>query len=212
MNSFGFDTSVMVRSRVLRKFDEQMGSMIQQDMEEHGVHFIERSNPTSYFCLFIHSLTHSITKLEDGRLCVQWIVNNVTKKEDVFDTVLFATGRIAATAGLNLETVNIHPDKNTGKIKCPKHETTEVPNIHVIGDAREGNLELTPVAIKQGKLLANRLFGNSTKHVDYNLVPTTIFTPLEYSSVGLTEEEATQKFNNDIDVYHMRYCWFGLVM
>lgn len=48
LNSFGFDTSVMVRSRVLRKFDEQMGNMIQQDMESHGVHFIERSLPSSY--------------------------------------------------------------------------------------------------------------------------------------------------------------------
>lgn len=46
LNSFGFDTSVMVRSRVLRKFDEQMGNLIQQDMETHGVHFIERSLPS----------------------------------------------------------------------------------------------------------------------------------------------------------------------
>lgn len=47
LNSFGYDTSVMVRSRVLRKFDEQMGQLIQEDMERHGVHFLERSLPSS---------------------------------------------------------------------------------------------------------------------------------------------------------------------
>lgn len=48
LNSFGFDTSVMVRSRVLRKFDEQMGDLIQKDLESKGVHFHERSLPSSY--------------------------------------------------------------------------------------------------------------------------------------------------------------------
>lgn len=47
LHSFGFDTNVMVRSRVLRKFDEQMGDLIQADMERRGVHFLERSLPTS---------------------------------------------------------------------------------------------------------------------------------------------------------------------
>ena len=47
LHSFGFDTSVMVRSHVLRKFDEQMGDLIQADMERRGVHFLERSLPTS---------------------------------------------------------------------------------------------------------------------------------------------------------------------
>lgn len=48
LNSFGFDTSVMVRSRVLRRFDEQMGDLIQRDMENRGIHFIERSLPTAW--------------------------------------------------------------------------------------------------------------------------------------------------------------------
>ena len=108
------------------------------------------------------------------------MVNNVTKKEDVFDTVLFATGRIAATQDLHLENIHLTAEPDSGKIICPTGETTRIPTIHVIGDARYGNLELTPVAIKQGKLLADRLFDNSTKQMDYSLIPTTIFTPLEY--------------------------------
>ena len=193
----------MVRSRVLRKFDEQMGDLIQQDLEGKGVHFLERSLPTSYpHC----NLLNRISKLEDGRLKVEWMVNNVTKKEDIFDTVMFATGRQAATADLNLSAVGLIPEPGSGKLVCPSGETTRVPNIHVIGDARHGNLELTPVAIKQGKLLADRLFDNSTKEMDYSLIPTTIFTPLEYSCVGMTEEEALKEIGgNQLDIYHMRY-------
>ena len=193
LNSFGFDTSVMVRSRVLRKFDQQMGDLVQKHMERHGVRFLERSLPTS------------IEKLADGKLRVQWLVNSVTKKEDVFDTVLFATGRRANTASLNLSAVNLFAEPGSGKIVCCSGETTRVPSIHVIGDARYGNPELTPVAVKQGTLLADRLFGGKTKEMDYSLIPTTVFTPLEYSSVGLTEEEALERIGGDrIDVYHMR--------
>lgn len=134
------------------------------------------------------------------------MINNVTKKEDIFDTVMFATGRQAATGDLNLSAVGLIPEPGSGKLICPAGETTRVPNIHVIGDARHGNLELTPVAIKQGKLLADRLFDNSSKQMDYSLIPTTIFTPLEYSCVGMTEEEALKEIGgNQLDIYHMRY-------
>ncbi len=190
LNSFGYDTSVMVRSRVLRRFDEQMAQLIQEDMTNHGVHFLERSLPDR------------ISKEADGKLLVEWTVNNVTKRQDVFDTVMFATGRRACTDELNLSAVKLFAEPDSGKIVCPAGETTRVPNIHVIGDARYGNPELTPVAIKQGKLLADRLFGGSSKQMDYSLIPTTVFTPLEYSCVGMTEEEAVKSAS--VDVYHMK--------
>ena len=190
LNSFGYDTSVMVRSRVLRRFDEQMAQLIQEDMTNHGVHFLERSLPDR------------ISKEADGKLLVEWTVNNVTKRQDVFDTVMFATGRRACTDELNLSAVKLFAEPDSGKIVCPAGETTRVPNIHVIGDARYGNPELTPVAIKQGKLLADRLFVGSSKQMDYSLIPTTVFTPLEYSCVGMTEEEAVKSAS--VDVYHMK--------
>ena len=190
LNSFGYDTSVMVRSRVLRRFDEQMAQLIQEDMTNHGVHFLERSLPDR------------ISKEADGKLLVEWTVNNVTKRQDVFDTVMFAAGRRACTDELNLSAVKLFAEPDSGKIVCPAGETTRVPNIHVIGDARYGNPELTPVAIKQGKLLADRLFGGSSKQMDYSLIPTTVFTPLEYSCVGMTEEEAVKSAS--VDVYHMK--------
>lgn len=147
-----------------------------------------------------------LERAADGRIRVRWTVNNVTPKEDCFDTVMFATGRRACTDALNLPAVKLFAEPGTGKIVCPAGETTRVSNIHVIGDARFGNPELTPVAIKQGKLLADRLFGGSTAQMDYRLIPTTVFTPLEYSSVGLTEEEAQKQLGSDkLDVFHLRY-------
>lgn len=66
--------------------------------------------------------------------------------------------------------------------------------------------ELTPVAIHAGKLLAKRLFGNSRENMDYINVATTIFTPLEYGCVGLSEEDAISKHGTDeIEVYHAYY-------
>lgn len=66
--------------------------------------------------------------------------------------------------------------------------------------------ELTPVAIHAGKLLAKRLFANSKEKMDYANVATTIFTPLEYGSVGLSEEDAVSKYGADeIEIYHAYY-------
>lgn len=69
-----------------------------------------------------------------------------------------------------------------------------------------GNLELTPVAIKSGSLLADRLFNGKTKKMDYINVPTTVFTPIEYGCVGLAEEDAIKEYGEDnIEVYHTSF-------
>lgn len=61
--------------------------------------------------------------------------------------------------------------------------------------------ELTPVAIQAGRLLARRLFAGHNAHMDYDNVPTTVFTPMEYGRVGLSEEMAHKKFGaDDIEV------------
>lgn len=82
-----------------------------------------------------------------------------------------------------------------------------MPYIYAIGDILEGKLELTPVAIQAGRLLAQRLYAGSTVKCDYENVPTTVFTPLEYGSCGLSEEKAVEKFGEEnIEIYHS-YFW-----
>ena len=83
----------------------------------------------------------------------------------MFDTVLLAIGRTAITDGTNCEAIGVQLDRDSRKIICPAgmplpghSESTAVPNIFAIGDVLKGGLELTPVAVLAGKLLAQRLF------------------------------------------------------
>ena len=117
---------------------------------------------------------------------------------------MWTAGRIADTAGLNLEAAGVEVAKN-GKIPC-RNEQTNVPHIYACGDVLHGQLELTPVAIQAAKLLVDRLYGGSRKAMDYNLVPTTVFTPLEYGTIGLAEEEAIATLGADnVEVYHNKF-------
>jgi thioredoxin reductase (NADPH) len=85
-------------------------------------------------------------------------------------------------------------------------EQTNVPHVYAIGDVVAGKPELTPVAIAAGRLLARRLYGKATEGMDYDKVPTTVFTPLEYGCCGLSEEDAAARFGEEnIDVYHSSF-------
>jgi thioredoxin reductase (NADPH) len=67
-------------------------------------------------------------------------------------------------------------------------------------------LELTPVATKAGKLLSNRLFAGDTEKMDYELIATTVFTPLEYGCCGLSEEDTKAKYGaENISTYHTEF-------
>jgi len=125
---------------------------------------------------------------------------------DVFDTVLFAVGRKALTDDLKLENsgVVVHPD--SAKIDVDAYERSNVPHIYAVGDVIQDRPELTPVAILAGRLLARRLFGNGTELMDYDDVATTVFSPLEYGCVGLSEETAIKRHGEDnIEIYHAYY-------
>jgi thioredoxin reductase (NADPH) len=181
----------MVRSIFLRGFDQQMAGKIAEHMGSHHTKFIRNATPSK------------LEKLDSGRIQVTF--NQEGKEQaDEYDTVLFAIGRYALTAGLNLDAAGLKVEKN-GKFIVNEHEQTSVPHIYAIGDIQHGKLELTPTAIQAGMLLSDRLYGNKTKLMDYTNVATTVFTPLEYGCVGLSEEEATEKFGDDLDVYHTSF-------
>ena len=85
-------------------------------------------------------------------------------------------------------------------------ESTSVDNIFAIGDVAEGKLELTPPAIKAGQLLANRVLGDSKELMNYDLVATTVFTPLEYGACGLSEEDSIKRYGEDnLEIYHVHF-------
>jgi len=188
LTALGFDVTVMVRSILLRGFDRECSEAIGKHMEETGTKFMYGKTPKS------------IEKLADGRLKVLW-----DGGEDVFDTVFAAIGRTADTAGLGLDAVGVETDARSKKIVC-RNEQSSVSNIFAIGDVVHGELELTPVAIQAGKLLARRLFGGSDVGMNYQSICTTVFTPLEYGCCGLSEEDAEKEFGKDsIEVFHQKF-------
>lgn len=105
---------------------------------------------------------------------------------------MYATGRYALTKDLNLPAAGVKVVPENGKIDAV-NEQTNVPNIFAVGDVLHRRPELTPVAIHAGRLLARRLFANGTQQMDYDNVATTVFSPLEYGCVGLSEEKAIEK-------------------
>ncbi|XP_067134924.1 thioredoxin reductase 2, mitochondrial-like isoform X1 [Centruroides vittatus] len=193
LTGLNFDTTLLVRSIFLRGFDQEMAQLVADNMKSKGTHIFQYYNITK------------IDKLENSKLEVLWQDKDGKEGKETFDTVLFAIGRKAQTDDLNLEKIGVKIDKESRKI-IGENEQSSIHNIYAIGDCLKDKPELTPVAIKAGRLLAQRLFGNSTIQMDYNNVPTTVFTPLEYGCVGFSEETAVKLHKEEkIEIYHSFY-------
>jgi pyruvate/2-oxoglutarate dehydrogenase complex dihydrolipoamide dehydrogenase (E3) component len=177
----GYDTTIMVRSILLRGFDQKMADRIGTYMEKRGTKFYRQCTPTKF------------SKSENGKILVEYQnhSNNTISTEE-FDTCLLAIGRSPDTYNLNTDSTGITIGKS-GKIIVNEAEQTNVDNIFAIGDCADGRPELTPPAIMAGRLLSRRLFAHQFKIMDYLNIPTTVFTPIEYGACGYTEEEALKK-------------------
>ncbi|KAL7839971.1 hypothetical protein SRHO_G00266290 [Serrasalmus rhombeus] len=195
LTGIGLDTTVMVRSIALRGFDQQMSRLVTDYMEAYGTRFSWDAVPKK------------VEKLPSGLLQVTWTdTQSKQEHQDAFNTVLWAVGRAPETKTLNLKQVGVELNEDTGKVIVAADERTSVSNIFAIGDIAQGRPELTPTAIKAGKLLARRLAGHSSQLMNYDNVPTTVFTPLEYGCVGLSEEEAERRCGKEnVEVYHAFY-------
>lgn len=185
----------MVRSIVLRGFDQQMAGIVTNSLVEKGVK------------VMFHTLPTSVEKdAATGKLTVQWKAEDGTKGTEEYDTVLFAIGRTALTDDLQLANAGVQVVQENSKVPVNEREETNVDNIYAVGDVIDGRPELTPVAIHAGRLLARRLFAGETQIMDYADVATTVFTPMEYGCVGMSEEQAAKQFGEEnLEVFHAYY-------
>uniref|UniRef100_A0A8C3AQN2 Thioredoxin reductase 2 n=1 Tax=Cyclopterus lumpus TaxID=8103 RepID=A0A8C3AQN2_CYCLU len=187
LTGVGLDTTVMVRSIALRGFDQQMAGLVTDYMDAYGTKFAWKCVPKS------------VDKLSSGALQVTWTDTHTgNEHKDTYDSVLWAVGRAPETKALGLDKLGVQLKRETGKIILGSDESTSVPNIYAFGDIGEVGVvdSDTTVTAETALNTQNELL----------LVPTTVFTPLEYGCVGLSEEEAEKRHGKDgIEVYHAFY-------
>ena len=148
--------------------------------------------------LHTNSTPSEIVKNADGSLTVK-----CDGQSDItVDCVIWAAGRVPATDKIGLENAGVETNER-GYVKVDKYQNTNVKGIYAVGDIIENGIELTPVAVAAGRRLSERLFNNKpTEHLDYNLVPTVVFSHPPIGTVGLTEPQAIEQYGaENVKVY-----------
>ena len=121
-----------------------------------------------------------------------------------YDAVVWAVGRAPNTEGLDLEAAGVEAD-GYGFVATDEWQNTNVDHIFALGDVT-GRAALTPVAIAAGRRLADRLYGGmNDRRLEYELIPTGIFTHPPIGTVGLTEDQAREQYGDDIKIYETRF-------
>ncbi len=187
LNSLGTETHLFVRQNTpIRSFDPLIIDTLVEVLTQDGITLHSKAIPQEVIKNADGSLT---LKLEDGR-------------ETVVDTLVWAIGREPATDKINLAATGVATNKR-GFIKVDKYQNTNVKGIYAVGDIIEGGIELTPVAVAAGRRLSERLFNNKpTEHLDYNLVPTVVFSHPPIGTIGLTEPKAVEQYGaENVKVY-----------
>jgi len=191
MNGLGTEVTQIIRGdMILRGFDHDLRSEIQQGMSNHGINIIN------------HAQVSAIEK--EGEI-FQVKFRQDGKEEDtvIVDAVsLAALGRKPKTDNLGLENTKIQLDQ--GAIVVDEYSRTEEENIYAVGDCTN-KINLTPVAINEGRAFADTVFGGKSRTMSYENVPTAIFTTPEAATVGLTEEQAREKYGDAVKVYRSRF-------
>jgi len=108
------------------------------------------------------------------------------------DQVLYATGRRPNTEGLGLSEAQVALAPS-GAVIVDDHYATNLAGVHAVGDVID-RVQLTPVALAEAMALVDHLFGAGGRHVDYDAVPTAVFTHPSIGTVGLSEEAARERY------------------
>lgn len=186
LHALGVKTDLFVRrDRPLRNFDSYIIQGLVEEMEKTGLP------------LHNHKIPSQLEKTEDGRIRIDFEDGT----HHVAEKVIWATGRKPNVQGLNLDAAGVTLN-DKGFISVDEYQNTVVPGIYALGDVT-GEKELTPVAIKAGRTLSERLFNGKTHaKMDYTNIPTVVFSHPAIGTVGLTEEQAIQQYGQEnIKVY-----------
>lgn len=184
-NALGSDVQLVVRKdRILRDFDAMLSEKLMECMDRDSIDLVTRVVP------------QTVERNEDG------IVLHAEDGRSFgpVDCLVWAIGRSPNTASLDAHKAGVELDE-WGFVPTDKFQQTNIENIFAIGDVT-GRDALTPVAIAAGRRLADRLYGGMEgRHLEYELIPTVIFSHPTIGTVGLTEAQARAKYGADVKVY-----------
>lgn len=190
LESFEVETHLFVRKeQPLRKFDALLSETLTEIMDKSALHLHKQAVPKE------------VVKNEDGSLTL-YLENG---ESQTVDALIWAIGRKPHFDKLALDKAGVRlTDK--GYIQVDKYQNTTTEHIYAVGDVT-GKFELTPVAIAAGRRLSERLFnGKLDEHLEYENIPTVVFSHPAIGTVGLTEAEAIQKYGEeDIQVYQSSF-------
>lgn len=187
LNSLGAETHLFVRQHApLRNFDPLIVETLLEVMNQDGIQ------------LHTHAIPKEVVKNADGSLTLK-LENG---EEQTVDCLVWAIGREPATDVINLAVTGVATNERSF-VKVDKFQNTNVEGIYAVGDIIEGGIELTPVAVAAGRRLSERLFNNKpNEHLDYNLVPTVVFSHPPIGTIGLTEPQAVAQYGEEnVKVY-----------
>jgi glutathione reductase (NADPH) len=170
---------------VLKHFDHMLGTALMKCMRDAGVEFVTNTWP------------QAVESQPDGSFVV---VLAGGRRLAPTDCVLWAIGRTPCVEDLGLDRAGVALDPY-GFIATDLFQVTNVPNIYAIGDVT-GRAPLTPVAIAAGRRLSDRVFGGQEgRHLEYENIPTVIFSHPPIGTVGITEAAARALHGENVHVY-----------
>jgi glutathione reductase (NADPH) len=196
LHGLGVEASLILRRDLpLRGFDIDLREALLEEMRGHGLEV----RPETTVKTIERTAAGVVLDSSAGRLA--------------YDAVLYATGRepIPNTRGIGLEELGVRMEPG-GAICVGADYQSSVPGIYAVGDCSDhagsgldsGSFDLTPVAIAEGRAIAERQFNDNPCAVRYDCIPTAVFGIPEAAAVGLTEERA-HAFGHDVAIYRTRF-------
>lgn len=182
LNSLGSEVTLVTRKQfALRRFDEMVYTLLEEEMSNAGIHLLHNTT------------TESLEKVADGTITLKAVGG---EEFTGYTHVVVAVGRTPYSKALDLESAGVERNAR-GFVPSNEKEETNVEGIYSLGDV-SGKIQLTPVAIAAGRALADRLFGGKPDRImDYVNIPTVVFSHPPIGTMGFTELQAAEKFGQE---------------
>ncbi len=176
--NLGIDVTQVIRSnKLLNGFDKDLSASLKDTITSSGIDLL---------------FNEELASVSKKREALEIKFKSGIKR--IFNSVLVAAGRTPNLDILKLDPIGFEMDGEY--LKVNEYNQTNIKNIFAIGDIID-RPNLTPVAIEQGRVFADNYYGGLSRFVNYKFVPKAVFTIPELASVGLTEEEAIEKYSEE---------------